>query len=115
MNTLHFILCSYGLTFLLVYGSLFDSLRPTSGKLGKLFHCPLCLGFWVGIFLWALNGQTELFSFDYKPFTAFLCGCLSAGTSYFLSMLIKDYGLNLNVRLENEEEKHAGSSKMLFG
>jgi len=30
-------------------------------------------------------------------------------------MLVKDYGLNLNVRLENEEEKYAGSSKMLLG
>jgi len=103
METLHFILCSYGMTFLLVYGSIFNFIRPTKGKLGELFHCPLCLGFWVGIFLWALNSQTELFNFDYNILTAFLCGCLSAGTSYFLSMTLKDFGLNLNVRLENEK------------
>ena len=103
MDLLYFVLAAYGLTQILVYGTIFDSVRPTKGKLGELFHCPLCLGFWVGIFLWALNGQTELFNFDYNILTAFLCGCLSAGTSYFLSMSLKDFGLNLNVRLENEK------------
>ena len=100
METLHFILCAYGMTFILIYGSIFNKVRPTKGKLGELFHCPLCLGFWVGIFLWAVNGATELFSFDYNLITAFLCGCLSAGTSYFLSTLLKDFGINLNIRTE---------------
>lgn len=100
METLHFILCAYGMTFILIYGSIFNKIRPTKGKLGELFHCPLCLGFWVGVFLWAVNRYTELFSFDNSLITAFLCGCLSAGTSYFLSMLLKDFGLNLNLRTE---------------
>ena len=100
METLHFILCAYGMTFILIYGSIFNKIRPTKGKLGELFHCPLCLGYWVGIFLWAVNGYTELFSFDKSLITAFLCGCLSAGTSYFLSTLLKDFGINLNLRTE---------------
>ena len=100
METLHFVLCAYGMTFILIYGSIFNSIRPNKGKLGELFHCPLCLGFWVGIFLWAVNGSTELFSFDYSLITAFLCGCLSAGTSYVLSTLLKDFGINLNIRTE---------------
>ncbi len=100
METLHFILCAYGMTFILIYGSIFNNIRPTKGKLGELFHCPLCLGFWVGIFLWAVNGLTELFSFDYSLITAFLCGCLSAGTSYFISTSLKDFGINLNIRTE---------------
>jgi hypothetical protein len=100
METLHFILCAYGMTFILIYGSIFNSIRPTNGKLGELFRCPLCLGFWVGVVLWALNGYTELFSFDNSLITALLCGCLSAGTSYFITMLLKDFGLNLNIRTE---------------
>ena len=100
METLHFILCAYGMTFILIYGSIFNKIRPTKGKLGELFHCPLCLGYWVGIFLCAVNGYTELFSFDKSLVTAFLCGCLSAGTSYFITMLLKDFGLNLNIRTE---------------
>ena len=107
MDTLHFILFSYGMTFILIYGSIFNKIRPTKGKLGELFHCPLCLGFWVGIILWAMNERTELFSFDNSLYPAFLCGCLSAGTSYFFSMLLKDFGLNLNVRLENEKTQHS--------
>tara|TARA_Y100001937_G_C7080498_1_gene312720 strand:+ start:483 stop:791 length:309 start_codon:yes stop_codon:yes gene_type:complete len=93
MELAYFILCAYGLTFILVYGSIFDSIRPKSGKLGQLFHCPLCLGFWVGVFLWGINHFTELFTFEYNLINGLLLGCLSAGTSYFLSMVLNDFGL----------------------
>lgn len=93
MGLLYFILCSYGLTFILVYGSIFNFIRPKEGKLGELFHCPLCTGFWVGIFLWSINGFTELFNFDYNFINPLLLGCLSAGTSYFLSTILDDFGL----------------------
>ena len=93
MNLIYFILCSFGITQILVYGSIFNSIRPTTGKLGELFHCPLCTGFWVGIILWALNSYTALFSFDSNPVTGFLLGCLSSGTAYLLSMLVDDDGI----------------------
>ena len=89
LSLVYFILCAYGLTFILVYGSIFDKIRPKY----KFFHCPLCVGFWVGVFLWSVNGFTELFTFDYNCVNALLLGCLSAGTSYALSMLIDDSGL----------------------
>ncbi len=93
MELAYFILCAYGLTFILVYGSIFDPIRPKSGKWGQLFHCPLCLGFWVGVFLWGINHFTELFTFEYNLINGLLLGCLSAGTSYFLSMVLNDFGL----------------------
>tara|TARA_R100000008_G_C3580059_1_gene167864 strand:- start:296 stop:604 length:309 start_codon:yes stop_codon:yes gene_type:complete len=96
MELIWFILASYGMTFILVFGSIFNPIRPTTGKLGELFHCPLCTGFWVGIFLWSLNGGTELFNFEYNLINAFICGCVSSGTSYFLSMLLDDFGLKVN-------------------
>ena len=89
LSLVYYILCAYGLTFILVYGSIFDKIRPKY----KFFHCPMCVGFWVGVFLWSVNGFTELFTFDYNCVNALLLGCLSAGTSYALSMLIDDYGL----------------------
>ena len=92
----YFILSSFGLTQILVYGSIFNPIRPTKGKLGELFRCPMCLGFWVGLFLWSLNSQTELFSFDYSPLTAILLGCLSSGTSYIIAMLFDDNGLKIS-------------------
>ena len=48
MELLYFILAAYGLTQILVYGSIFNGWRPTEGKLGELFKCPMCMGFWVG-------------------------------------------------------------------
>ena len=107
MDLLWFVLTAYGLTYILAYGSIFNPIRPTEGKLGELFHCPLCLGFWSGVFLWSVNGATELFNFEYNIINAFICGCLSAGTSYFLSMILNDFGLKINKRevMQNETTK----------
>ena len=95
METLHFILCSYGLTFILIYGSIFNSIRPTKGKLGELFHCPLCLGFWVGIFLWFVRHQTELFTFDDSLVTGLLLGFAASASAYVGSMVFGDEGLKV--------------------
>ncbi len=93
MSLIYFILISYGMTYILLYGSIFNPVRPKKGKLGELFKCPLCMGFWVGVFLWSINFYTELFTYDYNIINALLLGCLSAGTSYFLSMILNDFGL----------------------
>ena len=97
MELLYFILCAYGMAFIIVYGSIFNSIRPTKGKLGELFHCPLCIGFWSGVFLWSINDLTELFNYDYNLANAFIMGCVSAGTSYFLSSVIEDNGFSVNI------------------
>ena len=95
MELIHFILCAYGMTYILIHGSIFNPVRPKKGKLGELFKCPLCLGFWVGVFLWSINCFTELFTYDYNFINALLLGSLSAGSSYFLSMILDDFGLKL--------------------
>ena len=95
MNIATFILCCFGLTQIIVYGSILDVVRPTKGALGKLFKCPMCVGFWAGVFLWALNGFTELFTFDDSLMTGFLLGCLSSGTSYVFNVLFGDEGFKV--------------------
>ena len=56
----------------------------------------MCMGFWVGIFLWGVNNYTELFIFDgANPVTGFLLGCLSSGTSYALNVIICDDGIQI--------------------
>ena len=55
----------------------------------------MCLGFWVGLILWALNGYTGLFSFDDSLVTGALLGCLSSGTSYILTVLFDDDGIKI--------------------
>ena len=47
MSLIIFILAAYGLTQILVYGSIFDLIRPTTGKLGELFQCSMHF-YWVG-------------------------------------------------------------------
>jgi len=54
------------------------------------------MGFWVGVFLFCINGYTELFTFDYNLINALLLGWLSSGTSYVLSTLFNDNGLKVN-------------------
>ena len=105
MELIYFVLTAYGLTQILIYGSIFNKIRPSKNWLhgfGVLFHCPMCMGFWVGVLLFSINNQTELFTFKYNLINAFILGCLSSGTSYLLSVLINDFGLKLNHRSENE-------------
>ena len=97
MSLVYFILIAFGLTQILVYGSIFNSVRPKEGMLGNLFHCPMCMGFWSGVFLWSVNCFTGLFTFDYSPVTALLLGCMSSGTSYVLNMVFGDRGLRIDV------------------
>ena len=104
MELIYFILCAYGMTYILIYGSIFDLMRPKRGKLGELFKCPLCMGFWVGVFLWSVNPFTELFTYNYNIVNALLLGSLSAGTSYFLSMILNDFGLKFRNTIGGDEK-----------
>lgn len=96
INLVQFVLVSFGLTQILVYGTIFESVRPKAGWLGKLFCCPMCVGFWVGVFLWGTNEYTGLFNYDFSLFTGMFLGCLSSGTSYILSVLFDDNGLKIS-------------------
>ena len=100
MDLLWFALACYGLTFLVVYASIFNGIRPNKEWLkgfGKIFHCPLCFGFHAGWFLFVINKWTELFTFDYSWTTAFVLSCVSSGTAYVLSMVFGDEGINFKI------------------
>jgi hypothetical protein len=95
MELLTFILVAYGLTQILVYGSILNSIRPAKGKLGELFQCPMCMGFWVGFFLCVISPFTPLFTFEPNFVTPILLGCLSSGTSYILCQVFDDEGIKI--------------------
>ena len=99
MDLVYFILCAFGLTNILVYGSIFNKIRPEN----HFFHCPVCIGFWVGAFLLGTNHLTELFMFEYTVYNAFVLGCLSSGTSYILAMLVGDKGVRSEVHQSKVE------------
>lgn len=100
LDLLYFCLVAYGMTFIIVYGSIFNKIRPKkdSGFFGKLLNCPLCTGFWCGVFLHVVSAYTSLFTFDYTVVNGFLLGCLSAGVCYLLSNIIGDEGIQISRR-----------------
>jgi hypothetical protein len=105
MDIICFILTAYGLTQILIYGSIFNRIRPSKEFLygfGKLFHCPMCMGFWSGAFLFGINKHTELFTFEYSLANLLILGCLASGTSYLMGILVNDFGLKITHKNEGD-------------
>ena len=92
MDLIYFVLASHGLTQILAYGKIFDTIRPVKGKMGELFACSMCLGTWVGAFLFGINAFTELFTFEYNVANLLILSSLSSGTSYILDNMLADSG-----------------------
>ena len=104
MDLLWFALACYGLTYLVVYASIFNRIRPSKESLwglGKLFNCTLCFGFHAGWFLFVINAWTELFTVDYTVANFFICGWIGSGVSYLLSMVVNDEGLRITKGADN--------------
>ena len=95
MGLIYFVLAAYGLTQILVYGSIFNKVRPTKGWFGELLSCPMCTGFWVGVLLFGINGYTELFTYEYNLVNLLILGWLSSGTSYILNVIFCDNGIQI--------------------
>ena len=98
MELIWFMLAAFGLTQILVYGKIFDNYRPTKEQYrgwGEVFHCPMCMGFWVGFFLCVISPFTPLFTFEPNFITPILLGCLSSGTSYVLCQVFDDEGIKI--------------------
>tara|TARA_B100000085_G_scaffold280102_1_gene304477 strand:+ start:459 stop:785 length:327 start_codon:yes stop_codon:yes gene_type:complete len=101
IELLWFVLAAYGLTQILIYGTIFNKIRPKKDWLrgfGELFHCPMCMGFWVGVFLCGVSCYTQLFTFETSLMNLFILGCVSSGTSYILNVLFCDNGIQIGVR-----------------
>ena len=94
MSLAYFILASYGLTQLICYAKIFDKIRPE----GYFWRCPMCVGFWVGVFLCGISPLTELFTYELSIMNLFVCGWVSSGTSYIMNMVFGDDGINLKER-----------------
>ena len=102
MELLYFVLTAYGLTQILVFGSIFNKVRPTQGWMGELLSCPMCTGFWVGVLLFGINGYTELFTFDYSLANFLILSWLSSGTTYLLTQFLSDFGFRLEVKKSDD-------------
>jgi hypothetical protein len=100
VDLLYFVLASWGMTQILVYGTIFENQRSwimeKSNWFGALIHCPMCTGFWVGAFLFGINGLTELFNFEYNVANLLILSCVASATSYALNTVVSDGGIKIN-------------------
>ena len=95
MNFLIYILIGWGITDILVNGSIFNGVRNyflvKSPAIGKLFSCVQCSGFWVGILMGILFYSNLIFSpFDKAYFLSdvIASGALISGSCVIINSLV---------------------------
>ena len=98
MELLLIILLTYGISNIIVFGSIFDGLRKTAevyspNFFGQLVNCMMCTPWWVGLFISTtaqITGYTLLsptYSYlgvEFIPISLFLDACLLSGTTWLL-------------------------------
>jgi hypothetical protein len=95
-----FTIISYGMTTIMVYGSIFESLRNGIHTLGTkyaffkffsdLIKCVLCTSTWVGFFLSIMmfSPTNAIYGID-LPYNIFLDGMFSAGSVWAVNAIIE--------------------------
>ena len=85
---------AYGLTNILMWGSIFDTPRhyiiKNSKFFGTLISCVLCTSTWVGFFMSILFGGLTVKLFDINPYLGFFFdGMFTAGTVWAINSIIE--------------------------
>lgn len=88
------IFISYGMTSILVWGSIFESTRQwiikNSKFFGDLISCVLCTSTWVGFFLSLFLGSPTSHFFKTWPiFNLFFDGMFSAGVVWAINAFVE--------------------------
>lgn len=104
MILIGFTLLCYGLSNVLVYGSIFEGLRNNLKRLGegpkslhKLFSCMMCMPTWVGFIISTilqLNGWPTPFTeygVDSLGWAIFFDGLLASGAVYAFNVLVEHF------------------------
>ena len=95
MILLFWILAAYGMTNILVWGSIFENQRTWIKKhskfFGDLISCTLCTATWVGFFMsLTLGGLTNKFFHEQYWITyLFFDGMLTAGAVWAINAIIE--------------------------
>ncbi len=87
------IFVAYGMTSILVWGSIFESTRTwiksKSKFFGDLISCTLCTSTWVGFFMSiSLGGITTFYGIHWIP-AIFFDGMFTAGSVWALNAIIE--------------------------
>lgn len=90
---------AYGITSIIVWGSIFESLRENIKKRSKFFgdliSCVLCTSTWVGFILSILTGGMSIYLFDINyVFGVFLDGMFTCGIVWLINSISEFYEEN---------------------
>jgi hypothetical protein len=107
MGILIFILLSYGISNIVVHGSIFDGFRELMKEVspnffGTLFSCMICFPTWVGFilsFVFQIMGYDNMSPLasqgvDNIFLSVFLDGCLASGSVFILHIVEEWFELN---------------------
>lgn len=99
MILLFYIIAAYGMTSILVWGSIFESTRvwikSKSKFFGDLISCTLCTSTWVGFFMSLFLGSISTQYFNTIWFiNLFFDGMLTAGGVWALNAIIEFFEEN---------------------
>ncbi len=94
MMLLFYMMAAYGMTSILVWGSIFESTREwikrNSKFFGDLISCTLCTSTWVGFFMSLFLGSISTQYFDTIWFiNLFFDGMFTAGSVWALNAIIE--------------------------
>jgi hypothetical protein len=90
---------AYGMTTILVYGSIFERTRMfikmNSGFFGDLISCVLCTSTWVGFFMSLVLGGLTVKYFDVHPAVNFFFdGMVTAGLVWAINGIVEFFEEN---------------------
>ena len=90
MELITFILTSFGITYIIVYGGIFKNMREYLEEnypfFGDLVGCPMCFGFWSGVLVSIFYVSPTPESFI--PYgDVFFDGCLSSASCWILHVV----------------------------
>lgn len=99
VHVLVWVFISYGMTSILVWGSIFENfrvwLKSKSKFFGDLISCTLCTSTWVGFFLSIFLGSITNTFFDcFIIFDIFFDGMFSAGAVWAINSIIEFFEEN---------------------
>lgn len=60
------------------------------------------MGFWTGVLILLISPWSGLFTYEVNLVSLLIMGWLSAGTSYFLDMIVDDCGFKVTRRVKND-------------
>ena len=100
LKILTWVVMSYGLTNIVVFGSIFGKMRDWLGRksvfLGDLVSCPMCFSTWGGFALSVLVfSPTEMVFEIPKIYSWFFDGILSSGSVWAINSIIEWFEKNV--------------------